>query len=102
MAPAFFAGVILGIVYLIYYSRVPELEKVYLVRHGNVPRQPVWELLSVPEHRKTLGEVFLITSGYWIASQMTVSFAPSLLIVIFTCLPRCLAGVKSWLAFQPP
>jgi MFS family permease len=74
----FFIGVLLGIAYLIYYSRIPELSKQHLSRGKTAQKQPIFELFKDPASRKTLGQVFLMTSGYWVAAQMGVSFMPGL------------------------
>jgi MFS family permease len=77
----FFFGAFLGILYLIYYSRVPELEVSKLRRDNTSVRQPIWELFSGPNF-KSLIQVMLLLTGMWFAVQMVLSFLPGLLIGI--------------------
>ncbi|TNC23451.1 MHS family MFS transporter [Amycolatopsis alkalitolerans] len=74
----FFLGVLLGIGYLVHYLRVDEGNESYWAARRAERRQPVRELFS-RRNAKTLGQVFLLTSGYWFAAQMAVSLLPSLL-----------------------
>jgi MFS family permease len=78
-------GVILGILYLIYYSRVPELETTFL--ESKRAREPLWELFSRGTF-KNLVQVFLLMSGMWFAAQMVLSFLPGLLIGILHQSPK--------------
>ncbi|MBX5437190.1 MAG: MFS transporter [Alicyclobacillaceae bacterium] len=73
----FFVGVLLGIIYLIYYAGIPELDHQYLAQPRR--RQPIAELFS-GDNLRSIAQVFLLTSGYWFAAQMLVSFLPALLI----------------------
>jgi MFS family permease len=91
----FFFGVALGIAYLVYYSRVPELDRVYLVRDHSVPRQPLLELFT-GANLKSFGQVFLLTSGYWFAAQMVVSYLPSFLIGVLHQFPSNVSTMFVW------
>ncbi|WP_156960727.1 MFS transporter [Amycolatopsis taiwanensis] len=74
----FFLGVVLGIVYFVHYLKVSEGNQHYWAQRRAQAKMPLRELLT-GEHRKTIGQVFLLTSGYWFAAQMPVSLMPSLL-----------------------
>lgn len=75
----FFFGVFLGILYLIYYSKIPELE--FLKKDAGVsPRKEPLRDLFTGGNFKSLGQVFLLMSGMWFSAQMVLSFLPGLLI----------------------
>lgn len=74
----FALGVLLGIGYFIHYLKVSEGNENYWAARRAQRKLPLRELLSGP-HRKVIGQVFLLTSGYWFAAQMPVSLMPSLL-----------------------
>jgi MFS family permease len=76
----FFLGVVLGLVYLWHYRKVVEDDSVYAERRSETRRQPVVELFT--EHRALITSVFLFTCGYWFATQMSVSFLPTLLVQV--------------------
>jgi Na+/melibiose symporter-like transporter len=76
----FFLGFVLGLVYLWHYRKVVEDESVYAERRSTARRQPVAELFT--EHRALITSVFLFTCGYWFATQMSVSFLPTLLVQV--------------------
>ncbi|MCL6593322.1 MAG: MFS transporter, partial [Alicyclobacillus sp.] len=75
----FFFGAFLGILYIFYYARVPELA---VVRAKNTPhvQQPIWLLFSSRQHFINLVQVFLLMTGMWFAAQIALSFLPGLLI----------------------
>jgi predicted MFS family arabinose efflux permease len=75
----FFFGVLLGIAYLVYYSRVPEVDIEALAKDRKSQRAPLVELFSGPNFRNLL-QVFLLMTGMWFAAQMMLSFLPGLLI----------------------
>lgn len=75
----FFFGALLGIFYMIYYSRVPELEVEQHSKGHRHAKQPIWQLLSGNNLRNFL-QVLLLMSGMWFAAQMALSFMPGLLI----------------------
>ena len=75
----FFFGVLLGIAYLVYYSRVPEVDIEALAKDRKAQRAPLVELFSGPNFRNLL-QVFLLMTGMWFAAQMMLSFLPGLLI----------------------
>lgn len=77
----FFFGVLLGIGYLIYYARVPEVDVEALAADRQTRRPPLIELLTGPGFRPLL-QVFLLMTGMWFAAQMLVSFLPGLLIQV--------------------
>jgi MFS family permease len=77
----FFFGVLLGIGYLIYYARVPEVDVEVLAANRETGRQPLFELFSGANFRGLL-QVFLLMTGMWFAAQMLVSFLPGLLISV--------------------
>lgn len=77
----FFFGVALGIGYLIYYARVPEVDVESLKADRKTRRQPLFELFTGP-NAKSLLQVFLLMTGMWFAAQMLVSFLPGLLISV--------------------
>jgi Na+/melibiose symporter-like transporter len=75
----FLFGVLLGIGYLVYYSRVPEVDIEALARDRKSKRAPLLALLSGPNARNLL-QVFLLMTGMWFAAQMMLSFLPGMLI----------------------
>lgn len=77
----FFFGVLLGIGYLVYYARVPEIDVESLAGERGTKRQPLVELLTGPQFKNLL-QVFLLMTGMWFAAQMLVSFLPGLLIQV--------------------
>jgi MFS family permease len=75
----FFFGAVLGVAYLIYYSRVPELSPERTEQPQAKRKQPLMQLLS----RGSIGgllQAFLLMTGMWFAAQIVLSFLPSLLI----------------------
>lgn len=76
----FLLGFLLGLVYLWSYRRVHEDAEVFAQRRAEGGRQPVVELFTT--HRKLILSVFLFTCGYWFATQMSVSFLPTLLVQV--------------------
>ena len=77
----FFFGVLIGIGYLIYYARVPEVDVEALAADRQTGRPPIVELFS-PANIRSLLQVFLLMTGMWFAAQMLVSFLPGLLITV--------------------
>lgn len=75
----FFFGAFLGILYLIYYSRIPELEIEQHTKSDITARQPIWQLFS-GSNLKNFAQVLLLMTGMWFAAQMALSFMPGLLI----------------------
>ncbi len=75
----FVFGVLLGIAYLVYYARVPEVDIEALEKDRGSKRPPLLELFSRGNFRNLL-QVFLLMTGMWFAAQMMLSFLPSLLI----------------------
>lgn len=75
----FFFGVILGIGYLIYYWRVPEIDLGLLEKSRESRKAPLLQLFS-RAHFRDLLQVFLLMLGMWFAAQIMVSFLPVLLI----------------------
>src|SRR6202042_618864 len=79
----FFAGTIMGILYLAYFHRlVPELDAEGLGRPRREKRMPLAQLLTGEEDRSRLIQSAVLMTGMWFASQMTVSFLPVLLITV--------------------
>ena len=76
----FFFGVLLGIGYLFYFARVPEVDLESLAKQRVSKRVPLVELLTVPANFKPLLQVFLLMTGMWFAAQMMLSFLPGMLI----------------------
>jgi MFS family permease len=75
----FLLGVVFGIVYLMYYAKVPELE--FKVLHGTRARkQPLMELMTRRKHFRSVAILFMLMTGYWFSNQMALSLLPSLLI----------------------
>jgi MFS family permease len=75
----FLFGVVLGVAYLFYYARVPEVDVEALESSRGSARAPLVQLLT-REHRGNLLQVFLLMTGMWFGAQMVLSFMPSLLI----------------------
>jgi MFS family permease len=75
----FFFGVILGIGYLIYYWRVPEIDLGLLEKSRESRKAPLLQLFSGAQFRGLM-QVLLLMLGMWFAAQIMVSFLPSLLI----------------------
>ncbi|MBX5465942.1 MAG: MFS transporter [Firmicutes bacterium] len=94
----FFVGVLLGVVYLIYFARVPELHAVEEVRERQRHRSPLKEFFA-GGHGKTLFEVFLLTAGFWLASQPVLSFTPTLLITVLHQPPAAVSQFEFWVQF---
>jgi MFS family permease len=75
----FLLGVLFGIVYLMYYAKVPELE--FKVLHGTrAKKQPLMDLMTNRKHFRSAAILFLLMTGYWFSNQMALSLLPSLLI----------------------
>lgn len=85
----FFLGFVIGLGYLWHYRRVVEDSPAAGKREG---RQPVVELFTT--HRKLIGSVFLFTCGYWFATQMSVSFMPTLLVQVLGQSPKLSTTVE--------
>jgi MFS family permease len=75
----FFFGVLLGIGYLCYFARVPEVDVEALAAERKSARPPLVELFS-RANRRNLLQVFLLMTGMWFAAQMMLSFLPGMLI----------------------
>jgi MFS family permease len=75
----FFFGFVIGIAYLIYYSRVPEVDLEQLEAARESDRAPVLQLFSRENFGKFL-QVFLLMTGMWFSAQIVLSFLPGLLI----------------------
>lgn len=75
----FLFGVVLGVAYLFYYARVPEVDVEALESSRGSARAPLVQLFT-REHRGNLLQVFLLMTGMWFGAQMVLSFMPSLLI----------------------
>lgn len=75
----FFFGFLLGIAYVVYYSRVKEvdLEELKKSREGN--RAPLFQLFN-RRNIRGFGQVFLLMTGMWFAAQIVLSFMPGLLV----------------------
>lgn len=86
----FFLGFVLGLVYLWHYRGVKEDDSVF--RGRRTGRQPVAELFTT--HRALFFSVFLFTCGYWFATQMSVSFLPTLLVQVLDQSPRMSSTVE--------
>ncbi|NKQ51392.1 MHS family MFS transporter [Amycolatopsis sp. K13G38] len=86
----FFLGFVLGLVYLWHYRRVKEDDTLFEGRRTK--RQPVVELFTT--HRRLIVSVFLFTCGYWFATQMSVSFLPTLLVQVLDQSPRMSTTVE--------
>lgn len=87
----FLLGFLLGLAYLWHYRRVVEDETVYAERR-RTERPPVVRLFT--EHRALITSVFLFTCGYWFATQMSVSFLPTLLVQVLDQSPRLSTTVE--------
>ena len=77
----FFFGVLLGIGYLIYYWRVPEIDLGLLEESRESRKAPLLQLFS-RTHFRGLMQVLLLMLGMWFAAQIMVSFLPTLLIQV--------------------
>ncbi|ROS44600.1 MFS transporter [Amycolatopsis thermoflava] len=86
----FFLGFALGVAYLMHYRHVVEDDSARTARQG--ARQPVVELFTA--HRALIFSVFLFTCGYWFATQMSVSFLPTLLVQVLDQSPRLSSAVE--------
>lgn len=75
----FFFGVLLGVGYLIYYWRVPEIDLAVLRESRESAKAPLLQLFS-RAHFRGLLQVFLLMLGMWFAAQVMLSFLPGLLI----------------------
>ncbi|MCE0762720.1 MFS transporter [Pseudonocardia kujensis] len=77
----FVLGFVLGLAYLWHYRGVKEDAGEVTRRRAEAGgRQPVVALFT--EHRALILGVFLFTCGYWFATQMSVSFLPTLLVQV--------------------
>jgi MFS family permease len=74
----FFFAVAMGILYMIWYLRVDEGKEEYWAQRRRQRRQPIRELLASRSRRQVVVQVFLVSTGYWFAAQMTVSLLPVL------------------------
>lgn len=74
----FLVGVGLGVLFLVYYARVPELE-LDQAKTPRAERRPLRELFQ-GNNPVVMAEVALLSSGYWLAAQMVVSYLPVLLV----------------------
>lgn len=74
----FFFAVLMGIIYMLGYLRVTEGKDDYWARRRKQRRQPIRELLASQSRRQVVVQVFLVSTGYWFAAQMTVSLLPVL------------------------
>lgn len=86
----FFLGFVVGLVYLWHYRGV--VEDSSAVAGSRQGRQPVVELFTT--HRKLILSVFLFTCGYWFATQMSVSFMPTLLLQVLDQSPQLSTTVE--------
>ncbi|QRP43709.1 MFS transporter [Amycolatopsis sp. FDAARGOS 1241] len=75
----FFFGFLLGIAYIAYYSRVPEVDLKELKKSREGNRAPIFELFS-RRNIRGFGQVFLLMTGMWFAAQVVLSFMPGLLV----------------------
>jgi MFS family permease len=76
----FVFGFLLGLLYLWHYRGVVEDTTIYQRRRQSAARAPVVELFT--QHRTLITGIFLFTCGYWFATQMSVSFLPTLLVQV--------------------
>ena len=76
----FLLGVLFGVIYLVHYAGVPEAD-MKAIRAEAKGRQPLAEVFS-RENLRSMGQVLLLTTGFWLAAQMVVSFLPTLLIQV--------------------
>lgn len=74
----FVIGAILGIVFLVFYSRVEESEVWEQEAKATRSKPPLVELFS-GRNLKVLAQVFLVMSGLWFAVQVTVTATPTIL-----------------------
>lgn len=75
----FFFGALLGVAYLIYFSRVPEVDTETLAAVRTSKRVPIIDLFTRSNFPMLL-QVFLLMTGMWFAAQMMLSFLPGMLI----------------------
>jgi len=75
----FLFGFLLGVAYMAYYVRVPEvdLEKLEATRDND--KAPLLQLFT-KENRGDFVQVFLLMTGMWFAAQVVLSFLPGLMI----------------------
>lgn len=73
----FFFAVLIGTIYMLGYLRVAEGKEDYWAQRRKQRRQPIRELFA-SNSRQVVVQVFLVSTGYWFAAQMTVSLLPSL------------------------
>lgn len=76
----FWLGFVVGIAYLAHYRKVLEDDAVVAQRRDESRRAPLVELMTT--HRSLIIGVFLFTCGYWFATQMSVSFLPTLIVQV--------------------
>lgn len=75
----FFFGALLGVAYLVYFSRVPEVDTEGLAAGRTSKRVPILDLFT-RDNFPMLAQVFLLMTGMWFAAQMMLSFLPGMLI----------------------
>ncbi|HEY1701136.1 MAG TPA: MFS transporter [Trebonia sp.] len=75
----FFFGALLGVAYLVYFSRVPEVDVETLAAERKSKRVPIADLFTRANFPMLL-QVFLLMTGMWFAAQMMLSFLPGMLI----------------------
>jgi MFS family permease len=75
----FFFGALLGVGYLVYFSRVPEVDTETLAAGRKSKRVPIADLFA-RDNFPMLLQVFLLMTGMWFAAQMMLSFLPGMLI----------------------
>lgn len=92
----FFLGVLMGVGYLAYFARVPELQAAVEARQRGERREPLKEFFRRGQGR-TLFSVFLLTSGFWLASQPVLSFTPTLLITVLHQPPKLVSQFEFWI-----
>jgi MFS family permease len=78
----FLFGVLLGIGYIAYYWRVPEVDLGSLEATREPERAPLFQLFFRKKNARPLLQVFLLMLGLWFAAQIMVSFLPTLLITV--------------------
>jgi MFS family permease len=72
----FLVGGLLGVLFLFYYSKVPELR---LEATSGASRKPPLADLFSGEFRPFI-KMFLLTLGMWLAAQMVISYLPGFLV----------------------
>lgn len=75
----FFFGALLGVGYLVYFARVPEVDTATLAAERKSKRVPIADLFT-RDNFPMLLQVFLLMTGMWFAAQMMLSFLPGMLI----------------------